>query len=46
MAALQVPEDASDVERRLLDMQEEIQYLRDFRDNAALPMYSVDGNCE
>jgi PAS domain-containing protein len=27
--------------RRLLDLNKEIKYLRDFRDNATLPMFSV-----
>jgi PAS domain S-box-containing protein len=33
-------------ERQMMQMQEEIQYLRDFRDNARLPMYSVNSSSE
>jgi PAS domain-containing protein len=31
-----------DTDRRLRELQEEVQYLRNFRDNALLPMYSVN----
>lgn len=42
----QVPDDTSDIIQRIDDLHAEIKYLRDFRDNAVLPMYSMNAECK